>query len=186
MSTVNLIVSLESSNKIVRHRPDGNRKAKRCLFLSEAAAREYNNDQCAAILLAKRGPLKNALDHWVLGRCVWGRESRRIFTEGRFLKPLRPPPDHIWEIKITEPVVQVRLFGLFIERDMFLVTNFHTRGFLDQDDNWTKAMTESADQWSALFGNQKPHVGTTIGDYVSENYDDFPITTKAPRKKRAG
>lgn len=184
MSTANLVKDLEIAKKIVRYKPDGNRMARRCLFLTAAAAKEYNDDQSPVILLAKRGPVKNAFDHWTLGRRIWGRESRGVFTEGRFLKPLHPPPPNIWEIKVTEPVVQIRIFGLFIEQDSFLVTSLHTRRFLDEDQNWLRVMNESAAAWKLLFPTVNPLVKNRIGDYISENYDDFSVATKAPRQKR--
>jgi hypothetical protein len=185
ISTVKCLAALEAERKIARCRPDGNRKARRCAFLTAEAINHYNNDQPAAMLLVGRGPIKNALDHWTLGRRIWGKAERGIFTEGRFLKPLHPPPPHIWEIRVTEPVIQVRLFCLFIAKDMLLLTNFHTRKFLDEGSNWSEAMGKSAEAWKSLLPEYSPFVGQSIGDYLSENYDDFPITTKAPRKKRA-
>jgi hypothetical protein len=185
-ASASLVGELENAKKIVRYKPDGNRKAQRCLFLTSDAVKEYNNDQSAAILLAKRGPIKNALDHWTLGKRIWGHESRGKFSEGRFLKPLHPPPHHIWEIKVTEPIIQIRLFVMFIERDMLLLTSLHARGFLDENDNWKKVMEASAKSWASLFPNNNPLVGQSIGDYISENYDEFPIATKAPGKKRIG
>lgn len=184
MSTANLVGNLENAKRIVRYQPDGNRNARRCLFLTADAVKEYNNDQSAVILLAKRGPIKNAFDHWTLGRRIWARESGGVYTEGRFLKPLHPPPPNIWEIKVTEPVVQVRIFGLFIKQDNFLVTSFHTRRFLDEGQNWLDVMNKSSDAWNLLFPTVSPLVGSKIGDYISENYDEFQVTTKAPRKKR--
>jgi hypothetical protein len=65
-----------------------------------------------------------ALDRWVLGEKIYGRKR------GEFLDRLKPPPPDVWEIRVTVPAIQARMFGRFAEPDTLILTKFHTRAVL--------------------------------------------------------
>lgn len=181
MSRTNLLAALEATGDITRYTPDGNRTCLRCLFLTRAAVNQYNDDRSAVNLLGCRAYIKAALDRWVLGHRIYGDKKK-----GRSLRPLHPPPDHIWELRVTEPVVQARLFGLFFTPNTLILTHFHSRRFLDENGgaNWEVSMRQSEGAWKNIFPTERPFVGHFISDYVTENCDDFPVTTKSPSKRR--
>jgi hypothetical protein len=102
--------------------------------------------------------------------------------KARFLKRLDPPPPEIWEIRVTEPRVQARLFGRFAEPDTLILFRFHSRGVLRnkkkaaaKDSEWRIVMTECDDTWNKLFPGIPPFIGTSIHEYVTENCDAFAI-----------
>jgi hypothetical protein len=169
---------------VLRYKPKGNRAARRCLFLATDILKEYDNDTSACVSLAGRGPIKSVFEHWTLGQRIYGRKEKGKFVRGAFMCPLDPPPPDIWEIRVTQPTNQVRIFGLFTAPNHFLATNMHTRRFLDEDAGWAEAMKRSAEIWNGLFPNSQPFRGTTVHDYITEKCDDFPITTKAPKSRR--
>jgi hypothetical protein len=136
--------------------------------------------------LAGRAAIKSAFDHWTLGQQIYGRREKGKFTRGSFMCPLHPPPPDVWEIRVTQPINQVRIFGFFTATDHFLATNMHTRRFLDEDggNGWIRAMERSVEIWTEIFPQHTALRGSSINDFVSEKCDEFPITTKAPRAKR--
>jgi hypothetical protein len=87
-----------------------------------------------------------------------------------------PPPPEVWDIRVTEPTPQARLFGRFLEPDTLVLTNFHTRNYLGKkrSSNWNAAMANCQSVWLSLFG-ERLFVGKTIHHYVTENCDDFRI-----------
>jgi len=183
MSIVVLLAQHESDERVLRYVPDGKRKARRRLFLTAEAVQEYSNNSSAVNLLVGRGQIKSAFDKWTLGGRIHGDYRNGKIVKGRFICPLHPPPNDIWEIRVTEPVNQARLLGLFVETDTFLLTHLYTRRVLDEGEGWSNSMKRSEDAWKALFPNNLPFKGISIHDYVSENCDNFPIATKAPRKR---
>jgi hypothetical protein len=124
-------------------------------------------------LMGVRGVVEAELKRWVQGGSVW------VDLQGkpRFLKMLFPPPREIWEIRFTDPRVQVRLFGRFAEPDTFIGTKFHTRGMLGRTGSrqWLEAMSACEKRWDELFSGFSPFSGLRIHDYVTENCDDFAI-----------
>jgi hypothetical protein len=122
-------------------------------------------------LLGLRGMVEAELKRWVHGGRVW------VDLKGkpRFLKPLCPPPPEIWELRFTDPRVQVRLFGRFAEPNTIVGTKFHTRQMLGDKGSrhWREAMIACESQWNDLFPGMPPFSGKTIHEYVTENCDDF-------------
>ena len=152
--------------------PIGSKPAKRKLFLTKSAMRDLDDDYSATNSLCGRGFIQQALTHWTRGERVWEHNGK-----GEFLKRLDPPPPEIWEIRVTAPRPQARLFGRFAEADSLIVTKFHTRDFLKDKDsaNWETAINQCKNQWERLFPDFPPFVGTKIGEYVTENCDDYKI-----------
>lgn len=139
--------------------------------MSNAAWKDLTDSSSAVNLLGCRGAIEASLTRWTVGERVYG-DSR-----SRFLRRLDPPPPEVWEIRVTEPVVQARLFGRFAEPDTVVLTKFFTRQLLGKKGSlsWTAAMAGCVGAWEALFCHEPPFAGNTIHQYVTENCDDFPI-----------
>lgn len=150
--------------------PESRHPPKRRLYLVGDAINDFQSENSATNLLSSKGVIAAAMSRWVLGGLVYGDSKR-----GLFLDRLDPPPDEVWEVRVTEPNVQVRLFGRFCEQDTLVLTNFHTRNFLGRYGSaaWKTAMNSSVTQWAKT--GLPLLKGTKVGDYVSENFDDFPI-----------
>lgn len=179
MSIADELRALEANGEIVRYRPERARRARRRLYLARRAVEAYNDPHSAVSMLVGKGYVCAALDRWALGDRVCGDATRC-----RFLCPLHPPPPHIWEVRVTLPVAQGRLFGCFLEPNTLVLTHFHMRRYLDEDDHWFVAMTDCQRTWERLFPFRTPFQSTCIPHYVTENCDDFPIVTRPPRGRR--
>jgi hypothetical protein len=141
------------------------------LYLALPALNDLTNDNSATNILSGRGYIEAALTRWTSGGRVFG--DRR----GRFLFRLDPPPPEIWEIRVTEPVVQSRLLGRFAEPDTLILTKFYTRPLLGDKGSaeWTTGMAACEAIWNELFVGVAPFSSDNIHAYVTENCDDFPI-----------
>jgi hypothetical protein len=172
MSTRLSIVQLQSAGKLLPFEPRTRQPAKRRLYLAQPAAADLANPQSATNILSGRGYIEAALTRWTAGGRVFGDAKR-----GRFLFRLDPPPPEIWEIRVTEPTVQSRLLGRFVEPDTLILTKFYTRPLLGKKGSaeWSAGMTACVAIWNELFPDSEPFSGTHIQNYVSDNCDEFPI-----------
>ena len=171
MSISSTIQALETAGKLTRHMPRGGLTPRRRLYLTGDAMKDFTDPSSAVNMLVGRGFVEASLTRWTAGGRIFGNKRR-----GLFLDRLCPPPADIWEIRVTEPIVQARLFGRFAEPDSLVLTKFYTRQMLGKKGSvvWQDAMTECEGAWECLF-NEPPFSAETIGNYVSENHDDFPL-----------
>lgn len=101
-------------------------------------------------LLNRGGPLDNT--RAMLTRIV----TRRPLVLGVHLKRLDPPPEEIWEIRVTERP-QIRLFGWFAAVDVFIVCHLQYRDKLPNTRHdgpgWRETMEKAARTRSRLFSD---------------------------------
>lgn len=171
MSTRDTIVQLQATGKLVPYIPQTRQPARRRLYLASPALNDLTNKDFATNLLSGRGYIEAALTRWTSDGRVFGD------NRGRFLFRLDPPPPEIWEIRVTEPVVQSRLLGRFAEPDTLILTKFYTRRLLGDKGsaNWAAGMVTCEAIWNELFAGAAPFMAKTIHEYVTDNCDDFPI-----------
>lgn len=136
-------------------------------------AAKFDNPNSAVNLLVGRGPIEAALMAWTLGDYLPDNGA----GEAGFIKRLERPPPEIWEIRVTHPAAQARIFGRFAEQDTFIATDMNTRSLLGRkgSQNWKQACASCAADWTALFPTNPPFQGNVVADYISENCDDFPL-----------
>jgi hypothetical protein len=83
---------------------------------------------------------------------------------------LEPSADEVWEFRARRPH-NVRLFGRFAGRDLFIATNWRWRENLPNadgiDDRWRDEILTSKATWNRLFPSYAPYNGTEINDYLS-------------------
>lgn len=169
MSIEDLIAAAEHDRKLFRFVPARTRRSpRRRAFLSNAANEEIINANSALSLFRGAGFVEAALTRWVLGDPIY---------KG-FLKRLRPPPADIWEIRVTQPTPQWRVFMRFAYADTIIVMKTYSRGLLGQEGSkaWNGAMIECEAFWKEIFATCPPFVrGDRSVEYVTENCDDFKI-----------
>lgn len=182
MSIESALVSLQGADVLVPYMPQRTRRpARRRLFLTSKACRTLVNPESATNILCGRGPIEAAFTKWVLGDRVYGDRYRR------FIRDLCPPPPEVWEIRVTEPIVQVRIIGRFPEPDTFIATELYTRNFLGDKGSqaWSEAMQDCEAQWNSFSPVLPVFCGRSIHDYIQENCDDIPIKVPCLRGKRS-
>jgi hypothetical protein len=125
----------------------------------------------ATNLLVGKGFIVSALDRWTLGEHIYGTKR------GEYLDRLDPPPPDVWEIRVTAPRPQARLFGRFAEPDTLILTKFHTRPMLGDkgSQNWNQAMAHCDQCWQAHFPGLPYFTAANVRAYVTENCDDYPV-----------
>jgi hypothetical protein len=171
MSIQQRIIKLEAAGTLVRYMPRLSKPPRRRLFLAPDAQKDLVDPQSATNLLVGKAQIVHALDRWVLGERVYGKKR------GEFLDRLKPPPPDIWEIRVTAPIVQARLFGRFAEPDTLILTKFHTRRMLGNRGSqaWNQAMENCRRCWESLFPDHSCFTRADVQLYITENCDAFPI-----------
>jgi hypothetical protein len=171
MSIPGQIAALEG-NALWRFQPPGV-AIKRRLYLTALGRKHLVDPNSATNVLRLRGHIQAALVHWVSGGRIRADENGKP----RFLKRLCPPPPEIWEVRVTDPIPQVRLLGRVVEQDTLILDRFHTRQYLGDkgDAGWKEAMEGCHAEFEKLFPGEPLFQPTTIQQCVTENYDDFPI-----------
>src|SRR2546423_2403163 len=173
MSIRSHILALEKGGKLTRYAPPG-RAAKRRLYLTRQATRDMGLNGIVS-LMGLRGDTEAGLKRWVhCGLVYVGLDGKP-----RFLKPLCPPPPGIWEIRFTDPRVQLRLFCRFAEPNTLIGTRFHTRKMLGNkgSKDWKAALKQCERTWDTLFPNHDAYSASSVDQYVTENCDAFPLCT---------
>jgi hypothetical protein len=167
------LTECEATGKLTRFVPRSRKKSQRRLYFSQVFEKKINDPTSAVNILIGRGKIEAALVRWTLGERVYADEKRKP----RFLKRLEAPPPEVWEIRITEPNAQARIFGRFVTADSFIVTDIHTRQMLGKkgSPSWISACQNCVNEWVNIFSTAVPFSGITIHDYVTENCDDFDI-----------
>jgi hypothetical protein len=178
MSISDEIAALESAGKLFRIAPFRTTKpAKRRMYLSERAANDLLGRQSAIQILGLRADVAAAMTRWVVGEWVYGNPRAK-----RFLHRLDSPPPEVWEFRVTEPDVQVRIIGRFAEVDTFIASRIHTRAHLGDygSQAWQDAKDDASTMWSELFPERAPHSGTWMHHYIGEDFDDYELQRQRP------
>jgi hypothetical protein len=172
-SISDLLQQLERDGKILRFVPKTRSLPARRLYLGTIAERERTSKDSAVNIIVGAGFVEASLTRWSSGGRIFADDRQKP----RFLKELEPPPNDIWEIRVTEPVVQGRLLGAFIERDTLILLKLCTRAMLRNKSSpaWASVMRECESAWVGIFGSVPRMHAADIGDYVSENYDYFKL-----------
>jgi hypothetical protein len=186
MSIADTLKALELSQALIRWTPTRTRRTpKRRLYLAREAMRDLCDPGSAINRSAwnrghTRGRIEANLDLWVLGGYVY------LSKRARFICRLSPPPPEIWEIRVTEPRPQVRLFCRFIEPDTLIVTKMRMRSdFGDKGSRtWETAMNDCVRAWAGLFPMMPPFSAVATDDYITENCDDYGPDCHPPQRSR--
>ncbi|MGV8833271.1 MAG: hypothetical protein ACOH2N_14955 [Devosia sp.] len=170
---------------LIPHTPRPPGLNKRGLLLSKTAHENVHAEEGTLLsMLGRQQIVKAELDRWVEGKLVYDGIGR----ENGFLIQLDPPPEEIWELRITCPRPQIRLLCRFLTPDLIIGLNFETRDKLGEygSPEWLAAMNKCEKDWDALFPNVRPFVGKTIHEYVTEKCDDIRLHHERPPKKKKG
>lgn len=177
MSIASHIAALEASGKLTRIQPQTRHPLRRELFLTEDAVKTLNDRASAVCVLVGRAQIEDAMQRWVRGQLVYAHGR-----QGGFLKRLQSPPMEIWEMRVTEPVVQARLFARFARPDTLILTHLYTRKILGRkivrrkpSQHWQKAMHDCEAAWNKLLPETPPFSKPSVHDYITENCDDFEL-----------
>ena len=168
------IDELVQSGELVAYRPRlTTAELRRKMFISKELRATLDNPNQAVKFFRVDAEIEAALTLWALGEHIFANED----GGPDFLKRLAKPPPEIWEIRVTAPRPQVRIFGRFAEPDTFVALGIHFRPSLGDKSSraWRAASNECKLIWEAMFPHHSPFSGSTSTDYVTENCDEFTI-----------
>jgi hypothetical protein len=83
-----------------------------------------------------------------------------------YLALLQDAKDEVWEFRCRDPNPQIRIFGRFAEKDLFIAFIKRNRPELSNDE-YQPVMEECKRHWRTLFPSYNPHHGSSADDYVS-------------------
>jgi hypothetical protein len=91
-----------------------------------------------------------------------------------YMKHLTPPEDGIWEIRCRDPKPGIRVFGMFAQVDVLVVTNCKDRITLREEGSreWRDELLRCKAEWRKLFHPHQPQCGLNINDYISDSVVD--------------
>lgn len=85
-----------------------------------------------------------------------------------YMLRLNPGGDEVWEIRSAiEARPQLRLFGRFAEKDLFVALTWRERNALVRKRDWREAMDQCASEWRRLLDPHPPFTGRYPHDYLS-------------------
>ncbi len=82
-----------------------------------------------------------------------------------------PEEDGVWEFRIRDPKPQVRIFGCFAERDVFVALSVMSRDNLKGRLAYPLAVADNSSIWGGLFPGCEPVLGADINAYLSGSFE---------------
>ena len=92
--------------------------------------------------------------------------------EGKHIKEILPFGNGVWEFRILESP-QTRIFGTFIDSDLFIAFYMEKRSTL-KSQRFNDFANRTKSQWNILFGNKSMLLSSNINDLISNGvcYDE--------------
>lgn len=76
-----------------------------------------------------------------------------------------PVEDEFFDFRITSPYPQIRAFGGFAEKNVFVIVTWNYRDAIK--DNFDGEVARCKTEWQKLFGNTPPFKGKNLDEYLS-------------------
>lgn len=149
----------------------------RALYFTPAVFKELDDPGSTVNYHGVRADCLRVMERWVSGGMI--AMSMSGSGRGAVLARLDPPPPDAWELRITEPNVQFRLFCQFVERDVLVATHIRPRGTLlskkmrsgkTRSSAWTGAMWDCKTTCQKLITPQVALNGDDPALFISESY----------------
>ena len=88
--------------------------------------------------------------------------STMTCIDAPFIRPLKPPGHGVWAIRSHREEPQIRVFGHFAEKDVFVAMCLDYRDDLGnvEDFRWDENIQKTQDGWIALFKGRAPYTGS--------------------------
>lgn len=176
MSIYDTLNALEDEGRLVRYLPPEGIPLMRGLYLTTRFYRELADARTSVHVFGQMPAIRILFNRWVAGQVfVMRLAGSRPDAD---LARLQPPPDDIWEFRLTQHAPQLRIFTRFAAPDVVVATNAVNRDTLGnasaragkKSKAWVEAMYDCETEWKRLFGGAKPYRADRIAGYVSKNY----------------
>lgn len=175
MSIHEMLETLEEEGHLIVYPAPPGRPMRRRLYLAAGLYREMGDHRSGLKFFGQMPAVQAVFKRWVCGDSV----SMRLNDNGHeaLLARLKPPPEDIWELRVTEPKPQLRIFACFAATDILVGMSAVNRDRLGrafarsgrQSKLWTEAMYGCQAEWRRLFGGAAAFRGRQARDYVSKD-----------------
>ncbi len=173
MSIEDQLVARESDGSIHAFKPPKGFNAKRALYITAPVLREITGKNTNVDFHKCKMDIERVFDSWVKGDEF--RVSAGGPGKGAVLAKLDPPPDGVWELRITEPKTQFRVFCQFAKKDVLVATAIENRNVLGNKytasgkfaAEWQRVMHSSINTWNRLFPGLAPAGGLDLNSIIS-------------------
>ncbi|GEM_PF-1119440 len=115
------------------------------------------------------GAARAIMDSFVSGRIISVPKPGTNNKSRHQMAQLEPEQDGIWEIRTTKPKPGIRLAGLFVKQDLFVVLTWDERRLLDNfgSKQWRILVLGCQTEWKNLFFTYLPFKGDSAHDYIT-------------------
>lgn len=136
---------------------------KRVLLMAEDLRKFIDSPGPDAEWEDRKGELEADLDVFASGQPI-GHKYLFLLYHSR---------EGVWEIRSVRPTPSIRVLGRFIERDIFVATNFALRSDLGgwQSRQWRDVKVMSRTVWTNLFHTHQPLITTDVHRVVTRADD---------------
>lgn len=177
MSIFMRLKELEDAGKVFRVDAPHGFSAKRGLYITEPLKKLLDNPTSSVGFHGGRPHIARIFERWVKGETMTIRLGGH--NPAAFIAQLDPPPPDVWELRVTEPIVQFRIFCRFVAQDVILATAVRSRNELGKRKTksgqraqaWKEAMGDCEKQWNDCFPNHTVHPGIEAGHFLTEFVD---------------
>jgi hypothetical protein len=173
MSIREVLEARLADKSLVLVRPIRGGSKKRKVYVTPKVFEQLDPQTASDEYSSSAGHLRAWLDGFTKGRQLRVGERRSRTCD---MKRLDPGKDEVWEIR-KQDQPSVRLFGRFLAKDIFIVTNMELvsnlfgvewrRGKLPFWPNWGREIRNCKAAWRVMFYPYEPHSGSNLNDYLS-------------------
>lgn len=113
-----------------------------------------------------RNELRTDLDYYINGAARSVRLNYRKGSNSNLAR-LRAASDEVWELQVRGKRPQIRAFGRFACKDIFVAFFWKPHNELLTDPQWRAAKIRCQQEWADLFFPTPPLSGVQVCDYIS-------------------
>lgn len=112
---------------------------------------------------------RQILDGFILGDFLTVAERPFKKSPTAILARVDPAKEEVWDFRCLDPKPGIRIFGSFVDRNVFIALNWDFRENLNHG-GFAKQVRNCKSEWTLLFGQIKPHSGNSLDDYLSRPF----------------
>ncbi len=112
--------------------------------------------------------LRAEIDWFIDGKTIYVRPDSEEGTKAIFAR-LDPYADEVWTFRSLKPRPSLRIFGTFVEKNVFIALNWARRSDLGprKSEEWIDAIGQFKIGWQNYFPSFDPLHGSYPDDYLS-------------------